>query len=127
MYLRYWFGQLRSSVFLLLVLSSLVLTSGCGVNPLNLLTGGGPNVAANVQVGKTNTQTIGQTNNIAPTVSVRPNAKVDSIDQSNTTVNEGFTIWEVFVIGLFMGFLIPSHYEIARKIRNLWNKKAPAS
>ena len=36
--------------------------ASCGpLSPLNLLTGGGPNVAANVQAGETNTQTIGTT------------------------------------------------------------------
>lgn len=34
---------------------------GCGASPLSLLTGGGPNVAANVQAGRTNSQSIGQT------------------------------------------------------------------
>ena len=50
---------------------------------LSLLTGGGPNVAANTQVGKTNSQTIGVTKNLAPKVSVRPKARVDTIDQSS--------------------------------------------
>ena len=35
--------------------------AGCGDGALSLLTGGGPNVAANVQAAKTATQTIGTT------------------------------------------------------------------
>jgi hypothetical protein len=52
--------------------------AACG-GPLSLLTGGGPNVAANVQAGKTNSQTIGQTN-VTEQKLVRPQAR--SIEQS---------------------------------------------
>ena len=38
-----------------------LLLTGCGASPLGLLTGGGPQVAANVQAAKTATQTVGQT------------------------------------------------------------------
>lgn len=55
----------------------LVLVS-CG-GPLDILTGGGPNVAANVQAGKTNTQTIGTTT-VNEQKLVRPQAR--SIEQS---------------------------------------------
>ena len=68
-----------------LVLSSLLLLTSCSGLGLPLPSlGGGTNVAANTQLGKTNTQTIGQTNNIAPTVSLRPNARVETVDQSVT-------------------------------------------
>ena len=63
------------SVLLLLVFFPL---ASCG-GPLSLLTGGGPNVAANVQAGKTNSQTIGQTN-VTEQKLVRPQAR--SIEQS---------------------------------------------
>ncbi len=77
-------GGFSLSPFLLLVLSSLLLTTSCsGLNPLKFLSGG-TNVAANTQVGKSNSQTIGQTNNIAPTVSLRPNSRVEKVDQSVT-------------------------------------------
>lgn len=57
----------------------LIMTlAACG-GPLSLLTGGGPNVAANVQAGKTNAQTIGQTN-VTEQKLVRPQAR--SIEQS---------------------------------------------
>jgi len=65
--LPYWLGLI---LFLAL--------AACG-GPLSLLTGGGPNVAANVQAGKTNSQTIGQTTNTSQKL-VRPNAR--TIEQS---------------------------------------------
>ena len=127
--LKSWFGQYSLLLLLLLALTS---TVSCSKLP-SLLTGGGPNVAANVQAGKTNTQTLGTTNNIAPTVSVRPNARVDSIDQSNTTskvntdavntivVNE-IPVWLVLLFGLLCGFLIPSPKEIIRSIVGLFRR-----
>ena len=126
--LRYSFGPSSRTLLLLLVLMS---TTSCSKVPLSLLTGGGPNVAANVQAGKTNSQTIGTTNNVAPTVSIRPNARVDTIDQSNSTsqvstervetivVNE-LPVWMVLLFGLLCGFVIPSPGEIARGIVNLF-------
>ena len=127
--LKSWFGQYSLLLLLLLALTS---TVSCSKLP-SLLTGG-TNVAANVQAGKTNTQTLGTTNNIAPTVSVRPNARVDSIDQSSTTskvntdavdtivVNE-IPVWLVLLFGLLCGFLIPSPQEIIRSIVGLFRRK----
>jgi len=90
-------GLSLRTLLLLLVFTSMVGCSGTGA--LKFLTGGGPNVAANVQAGKTNTQTIGQTKNFAPTVSVRPKARVDNIDQSSdTTNNYQLPAW-VWVLG----------------------------
>lgn len=121
--LRSWFSRSSLTLLLLLVSSGTILT-GCGTvgNPLKFLSGGGTNVAANTQVGKTNSQTLGTTNNIAPTVSVRPNARVDNIDQSNRTsiVNE-VPVWVVLL--LILGWLLPSPNEIGRWIRNLFRRK----
>jgi hypothetical protein len=50
------------------------LTAGCGANPLNLLKGSGVNTAANVQAGKTNSQTIGTTQ-VTEQKLVRPKAR----------------------------------------------------
>ena len=97
------------------------------------LTGGGPNVAANTKLGKTNSKTLGTTNNVAPTVSVRPNSRVDTIDQRNTTtrvssdavetvvVNE-YPLWLVLAFGVLCGFLIPSPREIARRTMSLFKR-----
>jgi hypothetical protein len=126
---KFSFGRSSRLLLLLLVLTS---TASCSKGPLSLLTGGGPNIAANVQAGKTNTQTVGTTNNIAPTVSVRPNARVDNIDQSNRTskvaservetvvVNE-VPVWVVLL--LILGWLLPSPNEIGRWIRSLFRRK----
>jgi len=61
-----------------------MLTASCSSGALSLLTGAGPNIAANTQAGQTNTQTIGTTTNVSPTVTVRPKARVQTIDQSLT-------------------------------------------
>jgi len=118
----------RSKLLLALVL--VLSLPSCSKLP-SLLTGSGPNVAANVQAGRTNTQTIGTTQNYAPTASVRPNSRVGTIDQSNSTstvstdavstiiVNE-IPVWMVLLFGLLCGFLIPSPGEIARGITSLF-------
>lgn len=49
---------------------------GCsGTQALSLLTGGGPNVAANTQIGKNNQQTIGTSNVNGDQKIVRPQAR----------------------------------------------------
>jgi hypothetical protein len=80
-----------------LVLSSLLLITGCGgLNPISLLTGGGPNVAANVQAGAVNNQGI-NTNTEAPSVTLRPNARVEKIDQSVTN-NVTVEPWMILIM-----------------------------
>ena len=86
-----------------------------------------------MQAGKTNTQTLGTTNNVAPTVTLRPKARVDTVDQSTTTsqvstdrvdtivVNE-VPIWLILAFGVLCGFLIPSPSEIFRGIINAFKK-----
>ena len=81
------------ALFVVLMLSGL---AACGANPLSLLTGGGPNVAANVQAGAENNQGI-NIKTEAPSVSVRPNARVDKIDQS-TTNNVSIEPWMLLVM-----------------------------
>jgi hypothetical protein len=66
------------AVFLCLMLA------GCG-GPLSLLTGGGPNVAANVQAGKENRQALISQENAAPSVSIRPNSRTGDIRQEQNT------------------------------------------
>lgn len=117
------FGLSRSLVFPLLVSGSLLFLTGCGANPLSLLTGGGPNVAANVPVavGKNVEQTQGiSVKTAAPSVSLRPNARVDKVDQSVTN-NTTVSFW-VLVL-LILGWLLPSPNEMARWIRGLFKRK----
>lgn len=109
---------------LLLTVVTLLALTGCSkINPLGFLTGTGTNVAANTQVGKENNQNIGVTTYYRPVA--RPEAPVDTIDQSNTTtkvrtetvetivVNE-YPTWLILVFGLLCGLLIPSPPEIFR-------------
>ena len=121
------------SLRLLLLPLALMLTVSCGVSPLSLLTGGGPNVAANVQAGKTNSQTIGTTSNTSSSVS---DSQVGSIDQrivaarvtsdkvETITVNE-IPAWLLIVVVIWSIFLwqLPSPNEVSRWFSNLFNRK----
>ena len=91
----------------------ILLLAGCGGGPLSLLTGGGPNVAANTQVGKENTQTIGNstqqkfgTNNItvvAPpegVVTLRPNSRPE-IKQVQNETNYELPAW-VYILFILL-------------------------
>jgi hypothetical protein len=117
--LKLSFGRSLRTLRLPLVLSVLMLVTSCGLSPLSLLTGGGPNVAAQALVGKEVTQGISIKTG-APTVSVRPNARVDAIDQS-TTNNTTIDPW--IIILLVLGWLLPSPNEMARWITGLFRRK----
>lgn len=101
-----------------LTLVLFVVLAGCG-GPLSLLTGGGPNVAANVQAGKENTQQI--VANQSTTEAGR-----DIVQQTNPVVAQEVKevniqqtpIW--MIILLVLGWLLPSPNEIARWIRGLF-------
>ena len=111
-----WFGR---SWVLLLVLLVLTPLSSCGKIP-SFLTGGGPNVAANVQVGKTNNQTVGTNTTLAPTVSLRPKARVDTIDQSNETVNNyqlPLWVWFVGILLFIVGWVTDTPYTYVRRFK----------
>lgn len=102
-----------------------VLLAGCSsLNPLDLLTGGGVNTAANVQAGKTNTQSVGQTNVSAPKVSVRPNARVETVDQSTNTKNELPTlVWIVAILLFIIGWVTDTPATYIKNFKK--KKKAP--
>ena len=113
-------------LFVVLMLNGLV---ACGANPLSLLTGGGPNVAANTQVGKTNSQTVGTTSNTDQSI-VRPQArdirqssdtnKVQADSVQTVVVNE-VPVWVILL--LILGWLFPSPNEIGRYLRSLFRPK----
>jgi hypothetical protein len=91
-----------------------VTTSSCsGLSPLGLITGGGPNVAANVQAGKENTQQVVANQ-------VKTEAGRDVIQQSSPVVAENIkevTIQQTplwMLVLLVLGWLFPSPNEIAR-------------
>jgi hypothetical protein len=105
----------------ILLLVALLALSGCGGGPLSLLTGGGPNVAANVQAGKENTQQ-------AVAVQQKTEAGRDVIQQTSPVVAENIKevniqqtpLW--ILVLLILGWLLPSPNEIARWIRGLFKK-----
>lgn len=71
-------------------------------------------------MGKTNNQTIGVSSSNAPSVSVRPNSRVESIDQSNNTTNE--LDLRLLVIAI-IGWLAPSPSEMGRGLMNLFKRR----
>ena len=101
--------------------------SGCSQIPSFLMGGGGgPNVAANVQAGKTNSQTVGTTNNSDQKVVV--DTLTGDLKQSNDTnkVNtdsvENININEIppwVLILLVLGWLAPSPQEMGRGLLTL--------
>lgn len=105
-------------VLLLVVLLAL---AGCSKGPLSFLTGGGPNVAANVQAGKENTQQVVANQ-------VKTEAGRDVVQQTSPVVAENIkevTIQQTpmwMLVLLVLGWLMPSPNEIARSIRGLFKK-----
>jgi len=102
--------------------------AGCGANPLSLLTGGGPNVAANVQAGRTNAQTVGQTAITDQRVSAEQTGPVEQstggtavrterVERVDVQVRNDTPPW--IVILLVVGWLLPSPGEMARGLRKL--------
>ena len=91
------------------LLGLLLLLSGC-LNPLSLLGGGGPNVAANVQAGAENNQTGAQVGDIlkADTINsgVSPSGSVGSFNISNQDI----PVWVILL--LILGWILPSPREI---------------
>ena len=121
--------SLRSLVFPL-ALIGLVSLAGCSNLPVSLasgLLGKGPNVAANVQAGKTNTQTVGETKN--QEVKVTDNVGTVNLDEGTTvkaeevasiTINET-PVW--LIVALVLGWLLPSPNEIGRSILRLFTRR----
>lgn len=128
-----WSGQSFRLPLLLLVL---MFTASCTSSPLSLLTGGGPKVAANIQAGQVNSQTIGTTSNVRPTVTVNPNSKVETIDQRVTDSKvstervEQVTIndtppWLIIALIAWSIFLwqLPSPNQMGGWFRGLFRRK----
>jgi hypothetical protein len=115
--LSVWTGGVRVVAFIAL----LSLTGCSSMAPLSLLTGGGPNVAANTQIGKENNQGI----NIdyqAPTESmipqIRPEGQVNDINQTNNITK----VDPLMLLLLILGWLAPSPSEIGRGILRLFKR-----
>jgi hypothetical protein len=106
------------SLGLLLLLSVLMPISSCAKIPSFLL-GGGPNVAANTQIGKENTQTIGVNNSSRPVL--RPEGPVETVVQDNSTT-KNTEVDPLLILLLILGWLAPSPSEIGRYISNLFKR-----
>lgn len=125
---KYLLSQSLVSVRFLLACLGILLMASCS-NPLDLLTGGGVNTAANVQVGKTNNQTIGTTSNTDQKI-VRPKArdirqssdknKVQADEVQTVVVNE-VPVWVILL--LILGWLLPSPGEMGRGLYRLVTRK----
>jgi len=106
----------------------LVSSCGAGGKALGLLTGAGSgtSVAANIQAGKTNTQTIGLTHNISPTATIRPRARVDTLDQSNKTTNEyqlPSWVWIMSILLLVVGWATDTPKTMLQELTRKRDKK----
>lgn len=98
----------------------LLLLSSCGTIPF--LSGGGPNVAANTQIGKENYQGVNTSVDRSVRPVLRPEGPVENLQQDNSTTNNT-EIDPLLLILLVLGWLAPSPNEIARGIRNLFRRK----
>ncbi len=101
----------------LAVISCLFLASCGGSGPLSLLTGGGPNVAANVQAGAENTQqavanqsAVEAGRDVVTTKKQVEAARVETI----TVTNDRIPPW-VLLIGL-IGWLLPTPSQMGESI-----------
>ena len=108
-------------VKILFLLLTITLLSSCsGLSPLSLLTGGGPNVAANTQVGKENNQTVGVVSNTRP--QLRVEAPVDTVIQ-DTSTTKNTEVDPLMLLLLIFGWLAPSPSEIGRSFLKLFSRK----
>lgn len=115
---------LSSPLLVLLLASTLMLPSCSKLSPLDLLSGG-PNVAANTQVGKENIQAVssqttrseakaGDNSTIKQSTAQIASEKVDTINVQQTPV------W--MIVLLVLGWLLPSPNEIGRIVRSWFTK-----
>lgn len=109
----------------------LALTACSAGDAISLLTGGGPNVAANTQLGQVNEQVLGVATDTTTTQSlVRPEARdITQVqdtqrlkaDRVETVVNNESPYWLILLA--LVGWLLPSPGEIGRTVRG-WFKKS---
>jgi len=104
----------------LLVCLLLALT-GCGKLPIGL--GGGPNVAANTQVGRENVQqaVAQQTRTTAGRDIITTQREVEAQQVEAVTINnDRLPVW--LIVALVVGWLAPSPNEIGRGVRRLFTR-----
>ena len=101
----------------------------CGSSPLSLLTGGGPNVAANTQIGKENNQTFGVSKASGDQKIVRPKAR--DITQTQDTIKfrtdsaDNVTFYDIppwVILLLVLGWVLPSPGEMLRSLFSLFRR-----
>jgi hypothetical protein len=105
------------------VLLAFLVLSSCGSLP-SFLSGGGTNVAANVPiaVGKEVEQVQGvklEVDSSNPSVTLRPKARVDTIDQSNTTTTNNelpLWVWIVFILLFIIGWVTDTPYTYIQRM-----------
>ena len=113
-------------VFMLMMLT----TASCSSGITGFLMGGGPKIAANVQAGKTNSQTIGTTNNVEQKVEA-PVISRDLVQSNDKTGVKAETVGNVkvsntepwVILLLVVGWLLPSPNEIGRWVLSLFKRK----
>jgi hypothetical protein len=105
---------------LILSLALVAALSSCSKLSSLIPLGGGPNVAANTQIGKENTQTIGVNNSTRPVI--RPEGPVDTVVQDNSTT-KNTEIDPLLLLLLIVGWLAPSPSEMGRGILKLFRRK----
>lgn len=111
-----------SSRLLLLLLVLMPMASCSSLGPLSLLTGGGPNVAANTQIGKENNQGVNTTIDKSVRPVLRPEGPVESIQQDNSTTNNN-NVDPLLLLLLIIGWLAPSPSEIGRGLLKLFKRR----
>ena len=103
---------------------------GCSQVAKALLSGGGPNVAANTQAGKTNSQTVGETSlteqkitnsSAGKIVQTSDKTKVKADSAETITINE-LPVW---LVGVFLALLIAWSYLLWKlpSPDQIWKKK----
>lgn len=109
------------------LLAACLAVSGCG-GVLSAVTGSViPDVAANVQAGRVNSQTVGRTSNVEQRV-VRPQTRTFEQSTGETGVrSERVEVVEIrnaapawIVVALVLGWLAPSPGEMGRWVRARW-------
>jgi hypothetical protein len=101
----------------------ILLLSSCSTGgALSLLTGGGPNVAANTQIGKENNQGVNTSIDRSVRPVLRPEGPVENIQQDNSTTNNT-EIDPLLLILLVLGWLAPSPSEMGRGLLKLFRRK----
>lgn len=95
-----------------------VALAGCSSLPLGLLGGGGPNVAANTQVGKENRQAVSsmEFGDTAGRDIVSKELEAGPVESLNIT-NQDIPPWVILL--MLLGWLAPSPGEIGRGIYKL--------